>query len=49
MKEHQTIFSVKELKNKVKNAFVNGIPDRDAKIKLIFVTHFAQILARIEK
>jgi len=35
MKEHQTIFSVKELKNKVKNAFVNGIPDRDAKIKLI--------------
>ena len=35
MKEHQTIFSVKELKNKVKNAFVNGIPNRDEKIKLI--------------
>jgi len=35
MKEHQTIFSVKELKNKVKNAFVNGIPNKVEKIKLI--------------
>ncbi len=35
MKEHPTIFSIKELKNKVKNAFVNGIPNRNEKIKLI--------------
>jgi len=35
MKEHQTIFSNKELKNKVKNTFIDGIPFQDEKIKLI--------------
>jgi len=35
MKEHQTIFSIKELKNKVKNTFIDGIPNQDEKIKLI--------------
>jgi hypothetical protein len=35
MKEHQTIFSIKELKSKIKNAFVEGIADQDQKIKLI--------------
>ncbi len=35
MKEHQSIFSVKELKSKIKKAFVDGIPNQDEKIKLI--------------
>ncbi len=35
MKEHQTIFSVKELKSKIKNAFVDGIPNKNEKIKII--------------
>jgi len=35
MKEHQTIFSIKELKSKIKKAFVDGIPNQDEKIKLI--------------
>ncbi len=35
MKEHQTIFSIKDLKIKVKNAFVNGIPNRAEKLKII--------------
>jgi hypothetical protein len=29
MQEHSTILLVKELKNKIKNAFVNGIPNRE--------------------
>ena len=35
MQEHQTIFSIKELKSKVKNAFPNGISNREQKIKII--------------
>jgi len=35
MKEHQTIFSVKELKSKIKNVFVDGIPNKKEKIEII--------------
>jgi len=35
MQEHQTIFSIKELRNKVNNAFINGIPNRTQKIQII--------------
>jgi len=35
MKEHSTIFSIKELKKKIKNAFIDGIPNRDEKIQKI--------------
>ncbi len=35
MKEHQTIFSVKEFKSKIKNAFVDGIPNKKEKIEII--------------
>jgi type I restriction-modification system DNA methylase subunit len=35
MKEHQTIFSKKELKNTIANAFFAGIPNKDQKIELI--------------
>ncbi len=35
MKEHQTIFSIKELKSRIKSAFANGIPKQDEKIKFI--------------
>jgi len=35
MKLHQTIFSVKELRNKINYSFVNGIRDRNNKIQII--------------
>lgn len=35
MQEHQTIFSIKELKSKVKNAFPTGIPNSEQKLKII--------------
>jgi len=35
MHYHQTIFSIKELKSRVKNAFPNGISNREQKIKVI--------------
>jgi len=35
MQEHLTIFSIKEIKSKTKNAFVNGIPFREQKIQII--------------
>jgi hypothetical protein len=35
MQEHQTIFSIKEVRNKVKNAFINGIPNFEQKIEII--------------
>ncbi len=35
MIEHQTIFSIKELKNKVKHAFIEGIPNKKEKIEII--------------
>jgi len=35
MKKHQTIFSIKELKSRIKNAFIDGIPSQEEKIKLI--------------
>jgi len=35
MKEHQTIFSIKELKSKIKSAFVDGIPNKKEKIEII--------------
>jgi len=35
MKDHQTIFSIKELKSKIKSAFVDGIPYKKEKIEII--------------
>jgi len=35
MTEHQTIFSIKELRNKAKSAFPDGIVDLEQKIKII--------------
>ncbi len=35
MQIHQTIFSIKELRNKVNNAFINGISNRTQKIQII--------------
>jgi len=35
MQEHQTIFSIKELKSTIKNAFPKGIPNREQKLKII--------------
>ncbi len=35
MKEHQTIFSIKELKSKIQSAFVGDIPNKKEKIEII--------------
>ena len=35
MQEHQTIFSVKELRNKIKNYTSNIIEDKQQKIKIV--------------